>query len=75
MFDLIKKTLLAGVGALANLLGGALIIRDAAGHLVGYGRVGWVATGAFLLTLVLAHRLRAAAPHAATNAPFRGPME
>jgi len=64
-----------GVGALANLLGGALIIRDAAGHLVGYGRVGWVATGAFLLTLVLAHRLRAAAPHAATNAPFRGPME
>lgn len=59
-----------GAGALANMLGGLFITRDAAGHLVGYGRVGWVATGAFLLTLVLAHRLRAAAPHAATNAPF-----
>jgi DHA1 family inner membrane transport protein len=56
-----------GSSALANLVGGALITRDAAGHLVGYGRVGWLATGAFLFTLVLAHRLRAAAPHAAIN--------
>ena len=54
-------------GAGANLLGGALITRDAAGHLIGYGRVGWLAVLAFLLTLVLAHRLRAAAPHAAIN--------
>jgi predicted MFS family arabinose efflux permease len=56
-----------GAGALANLLGGALVSRDAAGHLVGYGRVGWVSVAAFALTLVLAHRLRAAAPHAAVN--------
>jgi predicted MFS family arabinose efflux permease len=54
-------------GAGANLLGGALITRDAAGHLLGYGRVGWLSVVAFLLTLVLAHRLRAAAPHAALN--------
>lgn len=54
-------------GAGANLLGGMLVTRDAAGHLLGYGRVGWLAVGAFLLTLVLAHRLRAAAPHAARN--------
>ena len=56
-----------GSSAIANLVGGALITRDAAGHLVGYGRVGWLATGAFLITVVLAHRLRAAAPHAAVN--------
>lgn len=56
-----------GASALANLVGGTLVTRDAAGHLAGYGRLGWLATGAFLLTLVLAHRLRAAAPHAAVN--------
>jgi len=58
-----------GASAAANLLGGALITRDSAGHLVGYGRVGWLSVAAFLLTLVLAHRLRAAAPHAAINRP------
>ncbi len=58
-----------GASAAANLLGGALISRDSAGHLVGYGRVGWLSVGAFLLTLVLAHRLRAVAPHAAINRP------
>lgn len=59
-----------GSSAAANLVAGALITRDAAGHLVGYARVGWLAVGGFLLTLVLAHRLRAAAPHAAVNAPM-----
>lgn len=62
-----------GASALANLVGGTLITRDAAGHLLGYGRVGWLATGAFLLTVVLAHRLRAAAPHAAINPPAAAP--
>jgi len=56
-----------GGSALANLLGGLLIARDAAGRLTGYGRVGWVSVLAFVLTLILAHRLRAAAPHAARN--------
>ncbi len=56
-----------GASALANLLGGLLIGRDTAGHLTGYGRVGWVSVLAFVLTLFLAHRLRAAAPHAARN--------
>lgn len=58
-----------GSSAAANLVAGALVTRDAAGHLVGYGRVGWLAVGGFLLTLFLAHRLRAAAPHAAINVP------
>ncbi len=56
-----------GASALANLLGGLLVARDVTGRLTGYGRVGWVAVFAFLLTLFLAHRLRAAAPHAARN--------
>ncbi len=58
-----------GASAAANLVAGALVTRDAAGHLVGYARVGWLAVGGFLLTLILAHRLRAAAPHAAVNVP------
>lgn len=60
-------------GAAANLLGGALVTRDATGQLAGYGRVGWLAVGAFLLTLFFAHRLRAAAPHAARNPVATGP--
>ena len=56
-----------GSGALANLVGGALITHDAAGHLLGYGRVGWLAVAAFACTVLLAYRLRAAAPHAARN--------
>jgi predicted MFS family arabinose efflux permease len=59
-----------GASAAANLVAGAMITRDASGDLVGYTRVGWLAVGGFLLTLVLAHRLRAAAPHAAVNAPM-----
>ncbi len=58
-----------GASSLANLVGGAIITRDAAGRLIGYDRVGWLAVAAFLVTLVLAHRLRAAAPHAAVNQP------
>jgi predicted MFS family arabinose efflux permease len=57
-----------GALAGANLVGGALITRGADGRLLGYGRVGWIAAGALLVTLFLALRLRAAAPHAARNA-------
>ena len=68
-FMSVNSAVQQGASAAANLLGGALITRDATGHLVGYGRVGWLSVGAFALTLVLAHRLRAAAPHAAVNRP------
>jgi len=59
-----------GSSALANLAGGLLVTRDMTGQLLGYPRAGWLAIAAFVLTLALAHRLRAAAPHAATNPPF-----
>lgn len=71
-FMSVNSAVQQGASSLANLVGGALIWRDSAGHLAGYTRIGWLSTGAFLLTLVLAHRLRAAAPHAALNAPATG---
>ncbi|MCU0794108.1 MAG: MFS transporter, partial [Opitutaceae bacterium] len=66
-FTSLNSAVQSGAVALANIVGGALITRDAAGHLVGYPVVGWFALAMFGLTLVLAHRLRAAAPHAARN--------
>ena len=55
---------------LANLVAGLLVTRGAAGQLVGYTQVGWLACGAFTLTVLLAAWLRSAAPHAAkTPAP------
>jgi predicted MFS family arabinose efflux permease len=69
-FTSLNSAVQSGGVAVANLIGGALITRDAAGRLVGYPLVGWFALVMFGVTLVLAHRLRAAAPHAATNTPF-----
>jgi len=57
--------------ALANLVAGFLVTRDAvSGRLEGYPRVGYLAIGAFAFAVFLAWRLRAAAPHAA--APHGG---
>ena len=50
---------------MANLIAGLLVTREASDRLAGYPLVGWLATSAFVLTLVLAWRLRAVAPHAA----------
>ncbi len=66
-FTSLNSAVQSGGVAIANLIGGALITRDAAGRLVGYPLVGWFALVMFGVTLVLAHRLRAAAPHAARN--------
>jgi hypothetical protein len=53
-------------GGLANIVAGTLITREAVtGRLIGYPRVGWIAVSAFILTVVLAWRLRSSAPHAA----------
>jgi len=55
--------------ALANLVAGYIVTRDPlTGRLEGYGRAGYLTVGAFLVAVVLAHRLRAAAPHAARPA-------
>jgi MFS transporter, DHA1 family, inner membrane transport protein len=52
-------------GGLANIVAGTLITKGVSGRLEGYPRVGWIAIAAFALTVVLAWRLRAAAPFAA----------
>lgn len=63
-FMSVNSAVQQAAGGLANIVAGTLITREAVtGRLVGYPRVGWIAVGAFLLTVVLAWRLRAAAPH------------
>ncbi len=65
-FMSVNSAVQQAASGLANLTAGALVTREAvSGRLIGYPLVGWVAVGAFLLTLGLAWRLRAAAPHAA----------
>jgi predicted MFS family arabinose efflux permease len=51
-------------GGLANLVAGAIVTRDAGGHLVGYPLVGWISCVSFVLTVILGGWLRSAAPHA-----------
>ena len=54
--------------SLAHLVAGAMITKDAAGRLYGYGNVGLLAAVAFVVTLFLAAWLRKAVPWAASNA-------
>jgi MFS transporter, DHA1 family, inner membrane transport protein len=58
----------ATVGA-ANLLAGVFVTRDLAGHLAGLPWVGYVSVAFFILTVLLAAELRAAAPHVSAPAP------
>jgi len=65
-FMSVNSAVQQAASGIASVLAGALITREASsGRLVGYPRVGWLAVGAFVLTVVLAWRLRSAAPHAA----------
>ena len=52
-------------GGLGNVVAGAIVTADASGRLLHYSRAGWVSVAAFGLTVLLAWRLRAIAPHAA----------
>ncbi len=53
---------------LANVLAGVFVTQDATGRLVGYPTLGWVAIAFFILTVLLAAELRAAAPHVSAPA-------
>jgi len=64
-FMSVNSAVQQAASGVANLAAGALITREASGRLAGYPRVGWFAVFAFALTVVLAWRLRSAAPHAA----------
>lgn len=65
--------------ALANVIAGLLVVADGSGRLHGYPRAGLVAISAFIITVWLAIRLKAIAPHAARNpapaAPHTPPLQ
>ena len=51
-------------GGFANIVAGLLVTSDAAGHLAGFPKVGYLSIIAFVATVLLAWWLRSAAPHA-----------
>lgn len=63
-FMSVNSAIQQAASGLANLIAASLITKEASGRLAGYPRVGWFAVFAFVLTVVLAWRLRSAAPHA-----------
>ena len=65
-FMSVNSAIQQAASGLANLVAGLFITRETStGRLEGFPRVGWLSAAGFALTVVLAWRLRAAAPHAA----------
>jgi predicted MFS family arabinose efflux permease len=62
-FMSVNSALQQGASGLANIIAGFFVTAGADGHLSGFPRLGWVAAGFFLLTVLLAAQLRSAAPH------------
>jgi predicted MFS family arabinose efflux permease len=62
-FMSVNSALQQAASGLANIIAGFFVTADTGGHLSGMPRLGWVAAGFFLLTVLLAAQLRAAAPH------------
>ena len=54
-------------GGIANVVGGLLVTMGADGRLHGFATAGWVSTGAFVVTIMVAAWLRDVAPHASSN--------
>jgi predicted MFS family arabinose efflux permease len=67
-FMSVNAALQQASSGLANVLAGWFVTRDPAGHLIGFPVLGYVAVGFFILTVLFAVELRAAAPHVATPA-------
>lgn len=69
-FMSVHSALQQAASGAANILAGFFVSRDAAtGRLLGLPTVGYISAGFFLLTVLLAAELRAAAPHVARSAP------
>jgi hypothetical protein len=64
-FMSVNSAVQQAASGLASLLAGAFITTRADGHLLGYGNLGFVSVGFFILTVYFAARLRQAAPHVA----------
>jgi MFS transporter, DHA1 family, inner membrane transport protein len=59
----------------ANLIAGLFVTREATGRLSGLPMLGYVSAGFFILTVILAAKLRQAAPHTAAPMPLPGAAE
>jgi len=70
-FMAVNSALQQAASGVANLIAGYFVTSDAAGHLLGYPTLGYVAVGFFGLTVLLAAELRNAAPHVAVPAKTR----
>jgi predicted MFS family arabinose efflux permease len=67
-FMSVNAALQQASSGLANVLAGWFVTRDPSGRLVGYPVLGYVSVGFFILAVLFAIELRAAAPHVATPA-------
>ena len=66
-FMSVSSALQQAASGLASILAGAFVTAGPDGHLLGYPTLGFISVGFFILTVVLAARLRAAAPHVARS--------
>lgn len=64
-FMSVNAALQQAASAGASMLAGEFVLRAPDGHLSGLPLLGWVSIGFFLLTVLVAAELRAAAPHVA----------
>jgi predicted MFS family arabinose efflux permease len=68
-FMSVNSALQQTASGLANVLAGVFVTTRPDGQLLGYPTLGFVSVGFFVLTVVLAARLRRAAPHVSRTAP------
>ena len=66
-FMSINSALQLAANAFASILAGFFVTADSSGHLRGLPLVSYIATGFFILTILFALELRAAAPHVAAH--------
>lgn len=67
-FMSVNSAMQQAAGAIANVVGGLFITREASGYLRGYTTNGIVTVLAFMMAIFLAARLRAIAPRASASA-------
>lgn len=63
-FMSVNSAVQQAAGGAANLIAGVFVVAAADGHLVGYPLLGWLSAAMMILTVFLAYRLVAIAPHA-----------
>ncbi|MEY4940404.1 MAG: hypothetical protein RIQ93_2139, partial [Verrucomicrobiota bacterium] len=62
-FMSVNSALQQAASSVATVASGWFVTRDPSGHLLGFPTLGYASVGFFILTVLLAARLRSAAPH------------